>query len=323
MRKLRSRKTPRSSGIVGASPSRCSRTEAPVPAGCDGLRDLGELERIAEENQVAGGGAHRERVRQGDLAGLVQDEIVQRAVELLAGEEPGRAGEELDVGAGGLEGRVVLVGLDELALVLGLRIVGGLLEAPEAHAGLPRDLLDLGEQVVDGLVALGRDRRRVAIGQQVRDDARAGPCLAGAGRPLDEEVAGVQPEGERLHRFQVGRLDPRARSEPADGGPLPGEDGPEGQVTPIAGADRFAHAQDGRALRPGLDGATRHDRFRQGTRADPRTPLQTQDADGAARIVDLDDVPGGLARRGIVHLKSRPELVVLEGEREGMNAASA
>ena len=305
--------------MVGASPSRCSRTEAPGARRVHGLRDLGELERIAEENQVAGGGAHRERVRQGDLAGLVQDEIVQRAVELLAGEEPGGAGEELDVGAGGLEGRVVVVGLDELAVVLGLGIAGGLLEPLEAHAGLPRHFLDLGEQVVDGLVALGRDADTSPAGQQVHDDAGARPRLAGAGRPLDEEVARVQPERERLHRVQVGGLDRRARSEPADAGPFPREDGPEGLIAPVAGVDRFADAQDGRALRPGLDGAARDDRLRQGTRADLRTSEQTQDADGAARIVDLDDVPGGPAGRRIVHLEPGPELVILEGKGEGVN----
>ena len=71
MRKLRSRKTPRSSGMVGASPSRCSRTDAPVPGRVHALGHLCELQRIAEENQVPGGRAHGERVGQGDLAGLV------------------------------------------------------------------------------------------------------------------------------------------------------------------------------------------------------------------------------------------------------------
>ena len=69
------------------------------------LGDLGELEGIAEEDQVAGGRAHRERVGEGDLAGLVDHEVVERAVQLRAREEPGRAGEELDVGARVLERR--------------------------------------------------------------------------------------------------------------------------------------------------------------------------------------------------------------------------
>ena len=199
------------------------------------LRDLGELERIAQEDEVAGARPHRERIRQGDLPRLVDDEIVQRAVEPLAGEEPGGPREELDVAAGLFEGRVVVVVPDELALELGVRVPGGLLETFEAHAGGTGDLLDLGEQIVDGLVALRGDADAPAVGQQVHDDPGARPRLAGAGRALEEEVAPVEPERPRLHLFQIGGLHRGIRRlEAADGGPLLGEDGAERRVAAIA-----------------------------------------------------------------------------------------
>ena len=62
------------------------------------LGHLGELQRIPEENQVAGGRAHGQRVGEGHLAGLVDHEVVERAVQLGAGEEPRRSREELDAG---------------------------------------------------------------------------------------------------------------------------------------------------------------------------------------------------------------------------------
>ncbi len=54
----------------------------PGAAGCSGLRDLRELHRVAEQHERARRRAHRERVRERDLAGLVDEEVVERAVEL-------------------------------------------------------------------------------------------------------------------------------------------------------------------------------------------------------------------------------------------------
>ena len=227
MRKLRSRKTPRSSGIVGASPSRCSRTEAPVPGRVHPLGDLRELKRIAQEDQVAGRRAHRQRVGERDLAGLVDDEVVERAVQVWPREEPGRSGEELDVAARTRERRVVRVALDELAVVLGLGVPGRrLLEPLEAHARVPGDRLDLVEQVVDGLVALRGDPDPLAAGQQVHDDPGAGPGLAGPGRALEEQIARVEAERERLHLGEVDRLDPCTRRRGPGSGAAHGRESP-------------------------------------------------------------------------------------------------
>src|SRR5207244_4581438 len=138
---------------------------------------------------------------------------------------------QLYVAAGLLEPVVVGIALDELPVVLGLQVAGGcLLESLEAQAGRARDLLDLGEQVVDGLVALRGDADAPAVGEQVHDDPGPGPRLAGAGRPLEKQVARVEPEGQRLHRREVGGLDPRAGSQAADAGALAGEDGSEGRI---------------------------------------------------------------------------------------------
>ena len=81
--------------------------------GMDPLRDLGELERVAEQDERPRRGAHRERVGERDLAGLVDEEVVERLVELLVREQPGGAGDEVDLGVG----EAVLGDLDERPLV--------------------------------------------------------------------------------------------------------------------------------------------------------------------------------------------------------------
>src|SRR6266849_8519671 len=63
------------------------------------LRHLGELERIAEEDEVVGGSTHGEGVGQGDLARLVDHEVVERTVQLGPREEPSRARKQPDVTA--------------------------------------------------------------------------------------------------------------------------------------------------------------------------------------------------------------------------------
>ena len=45
----------------------------PGPGRVDRLGDLGELERVAEQDDVARGGAHRQRVGERDLPGLVDN----------------------------------------------------------------------------------------------------------------------------------------------------------------------------------------------------------------------------------------------------------
>ena len=88
MRHVRSRNTPRSGGIVSASPSRCvehRRGRCPADASPGHLR---ELLRIADEDDVARARRHRERVGERHLPGLVDEEIVERALVVGIGEKP-------------------------------------------------------------------------------------------------------------------------------------------------------------------------------------------------------------------------------------------
>ena len=125
------------------------------------LRDLRELVRVAEEDDRLRARPERERVRERDLAGLVDEQVVELRVELLAAEEPARPGDELVVG---LEERLrPRLALDERPLVDRLRVPARrLLEAAELDALRERVLLDLGEELVDRLVALRGDRDPLA-----------------------------------------------------------------------------------------------------------------------------------------------------------------
>ena len=69
--------------------------ERPAPPGWIALRHLRELHRVAEQDERPRARAERERVGERGLPRLVDEEVVERPVELLAREEPGRAGEEL------------------------------------------------------------------------------------------------------------------------------------------------------------------------------------------------------------------------------------
>ena len=71
------------------------------------LRDLRELVRVAEEDEVPRRGADGDRVGERELPALVDEERVHVLVELLAREEPGRPREQLELG---VEHRVVRVG---------------------------------------------------------------------------------------------------------------------------------------------------------------------------------------------------------------------
>ena len=102
MRQLRSRKSPRSGGIVSSSPSRCSSTEHAGAARVRALADLRELLRVAEQDEVAGAGGDGERVGERHLAGLVDQQDVDRRLHALAREQPRRAGDQQHVvGAAG------------------------------------------------------------------------------------------------------------------------------------------------------------------------------------------------------------------------------
>src|SRR5262245_42570769 len=110
------------------------------------LRDLGELERIAEQDDVASRGTHGERIGQRDLPGLVYDERIDQAgpVELVMREEPRRTGEQVD--ARSLGDQLVELGLarDRSLRVLAFGVAcARLLETSEAEPFVARGSSDL------------------------------------------------------------------------------------------------------------------------------------------------------------------------------------
>ena len=179
--------------------------------GLRALRDLRELVRVAEEDDVARRVPDRDHVGERDLPRLVDDQRVEEALELLPHEEPRRAGDELQL----LLEQVapVVGGIDEVALEARVLVSLGRLLAPdEREALLARLALDLGEQLVDRLVAERRDADAPARAHERDRRLRALPRLARAGRALDEEVAAVERERGLGHR----EVEPRPRRPPLE-----------------------------------------------------------------------------------------------------------
>ena len=86
------------------------------------------------------------------------------------GEKPGRAREKLDFPTGARERRDLGRARDRAVLVKRL-VVGGrrLLEAAKPQALLPRRLLDLGEEIMDRLMAGGCHAHTPAAAHQLGD----------------------------------------------------------------------------------------------------------------------------------------------------------
>ena len=195
-------------GSCRRSPSRCSSTEHARARRVGALRDLGELERVAEQDQVARGGRHRERVGERDLAGLVDDEVVDRLVACPRGTTATRCPPS---------GRCRR-GREGAALLSVLSISGSsssrleresrarvLLQAAEVDAASAGVLLDLVRAGCGSPCGCWRPRRRACrASSRLQDQLRAGVGLARAGRALDEEVAVVEA-GDDPRRAARGR----------------------------------------------------------------------------------------------------------------------
>ena len=63
-------------------------------AGMGALARLGELHLVADQDQVPGREADGDRVGERDLAGLVDEEVVELAIQLRPAEDPGRAADQ-------------------------------------------------------------------------------------------------------------------------------------------------------------------------------------------------------------------------------------
>ncbi len=96
------------------------------------MRYLGELERIAEQNYISRRGRHRESVGERNLSGLIDDKIVEGAIELIPRKEPGSAGDKLNAIPRLDNGCDLRFTLYEISLIHRVGIIGRLLQATEA-----------------------------------------------------------------------------------------------------------------------------------------------------------------------------------------------
>ncbi len=76
------RKRPRSAGMVMASPTRCSSDDAAAPDGWTPRADHRELVRVTDEHDRRRTGPEGNDVREGHLARFVDEQDVERVVEL-------------------------------------------------------------------------------------------------------------------------------------------------------------------------------------------------------------------------------------------------
>jgi hypothetical protein len=99
---------------------------------------LGQLLRIPEEDDVAGGPADGDQVGEGHPAGLVAHQDVERGGQSGSGEQPRCAGHHVD-GSGGDAGFDDVVVVDALGRLRSTAVlVVGLLTGSQRHAGSPR-----------------------------------------------------------------------------------------------------------------------------------------------------------------------------------------
>ena len=196
------------------------------------LDHLVELLRVADEHDVPRRRPHRERVGERDLPGLVDEEVVERAV-VLASEKSQAVPAARSQSTHSSD---VLDALDRARSSYydsGLPALAFLQPAivePELGG---RVLDDASSRLWIALWLVEATPTRLAVREQVRDQPAGRPRLARAGRPLDHEVALVEREHELLHLVEVGGLDGPVER-------LAAEDRLERGVAAVAGEERAA-----------------------------------------------------------------------------------
>ncbi len=162
------------------------------------LRDLRQLVRVAEQDDVPRRRPDREHVGERDLPALVDEQRVDVPVQVLAREEERRAGEELELL---VEHRRRSSRCSRrTASSYRVPVAARLLPPAELEPRLERRLLDVLEELVDRLVAQRRDADALPGLHQRDRHPRAVPRLPRAGRPLHEEVAAVEAQRRVLER---------------------------------------------------------------------------------------------------------------------------
>ena len=300
--------------MVSWSPSRCSSAERSAPGRMAGLGRLRELARIAEQDEVARRAADGDDVGQGELAGLLDDQRVERAFERLAAEQPGRPGQHLHAARakGGFD----------LGVVRGVAhhrvrapsVFGRLLHHLEPDAGALGGRAQLVEQVRDRLVAVRGDAHAPSLRARGRAPAAlpcascpepGGPCTArhewsSARASRTAASAGSSPAATSAPARAGAQARPAAQQQVAHRAVGPGR-------VDAVGGHPAADAQERVALRARLDGAAGDQRA--GVRlVRIRAALEAQDP---AHVVHEHDLARAEAGRRIVGLVAGADAVLL------------
>ena len=165
----------------------------------DPLRDLRELLRVAEQDDVAGAGPERERVGERDLPGLVDEERVDDARPCPRGRRARRCRR------GAARRRR---GSRSAAWFAEVVTNGPSYESPffsprNSKPVLARRPLDLVDRLWIALWLVRGHADPPAELHQAHDQPRAGVGLPRPGRPLDHEVPAAEPRDELLRRLEV------------------------------------------------------------------------------------------------------------------------
>ena len=160
--------------------------------GVNALADVRELLRVAEQDDASRRLRARHRVGERHLAGLVDEERVDRVLELVVRPEPRRAGGHVVLVAAQAVGDLV-VRLAALDQVVPVAVVGFIRALDDANvAGLQHRL----DEVADHLVRVRRDPDLLPGANQLVNHACAGVRLATAWRTLNSQRGAVQRRGQ-------------------------------------------------------------------------------------------------------------------------------
>ena len=215
--------SPRSGGIVACSGEQVLERRRPGAVGVLALHRLRELLRITQQHQALRCVRDREHVGQRQLPGLVDDQDVDGLGESRAGEQPGRAGDDVDRCRRARPRRPSAIRCTGCPARRTARARLPSARCRGRRRSRPPRLDDRAEQVADDLVAEPGDADPLSLGHQPKDHARAGPGLAGAGRPLHRQHVAVEFGGQPAQRL-LGRLvrAAAARDRTTAGGPAAG-----------------------------------------------------------------------------------------------------
>ena len=182
---MRSRKRPRSGGIVASSPIRCASTDASLPRGaCPGAPGRAAAGRRRARRCARR--SHRERVGERDLAGLVDEQVVERAV-VVGVARTARRCRRRGRSRRSPRRRDVLDDRPRRRRTRGCRRSPSSRPSKWSPTSAAASSTSSSE-LVDRLVARRGDADRLALRDQVRDQPAGRPRLAGPGRALDHEM---------------------------------------------------------------------------------------------------------------------------------------